>query len=277
MKKILSILTVAALCFAVASCQKPNNPNSKPGPGPSDEPEPTDEFVAAITVDGDFADWGKATILANVTNTNPAGGGAQADGQRVGDLRVVKVAADGLFIYLYMEVDRNNDDGGGFSWDNKPLDPMFAGPLDIYINADNNGATGGIYWTWDPMGWEYLLESSTAFCAEPGDLADATLFKFTGEDGTDMWATDPPAREDVTLNGMAAGKGVVENGVVKYEMSLLRAALPGIGEKISLGVLVQSENWKLIGSLPSITMDPEAANITAGTTFEVTLPAAAEE
>lgn len=258
--KFFAALAIAAVTFA--SCNKNDD---KKNNGNEDE-----EFEALIKIDGDFSDWNGVDLLADLKNVNE--GWKMTNGQRVDLLKTLKIAADGVYIYLYMEVDRSQNDGGGTNWEGKELTPAFAGPLDIYIDADNNNETGAIYWTWAPFGWEYVFESATAFAETPGDLSDGVLFQFTGENQTDVWATNPPAREEVTKPGFATGAGVMgSDKVIKYECSLVRALLPEIkGNKITVGVLVQSDNWQLIGALP--TSKQETGDMVAMAGVEITLP-----
>lgn len=266
MKKTFRLIAaLAAVSVAFAACKKDNG-------GKTGEDEGGGEQEAAIVIDGKFDDWGKVKLLADLKPITL--GWAQTDGQRVDFLKSLKVAADGVYIYIYAEVDRSKDDGGGTSWDGKPLTPDYAGPLDIYIDTDANETTGGIYWVWEPFGWEYLFESATAFNETPGDLKDGILFEFTGENQTDIWAVDPPAYQDVTKPGFALGKGVMgSDKVIKYELSLVRALMPKIkGDKIILGVLVQSNNWKLVGALPAPEQKTESLTKSAGVT--ITLPKA---
>lgn len=262
MKKTFRLIAaLAAVSVAFAACNKEN--------GSKNDEEGGEETEALIKIDADFADWAKADLLVDYKGGN--NGWLMTDGQRLDLLKALKVAADGVYLYIYAEVDRNTNDGGGIRWDGVELDPAFAGPIDIYIDADANAETGGINWVWEPFGWEYLFESATVFSATPGDLSDGSLFGFTGEDGTDIWAVDPPAREDLTQAGFATGAGVVENGVVKYELSLVRALMPKIkGNQITLGVIVQSDNWRLIGAYP--TLAQETTDFVKCPGFTITLP-----
>ena len=92
MKKVMSFLAIAAMVL-VASCNK----NPKHDPKPTPEPEPEPEYVAPITIDGDFADWAKldASKVA-VTTCNPD--------SKLLALKTVKAYADEQFIFLYVEV-----------------------------------------------------------------------------------------------------------------------------------------------------------------------------
>ncbi|MBR1706038.1 MAG: hypothetical protein IJ721_04520 [Bacteroidales bacterium] len=249
MKRNFSFLAAAVMMTAAVSflaCSKSDDNKKK---GDDDEGDDT-EF--AITIDGKFDDWAKANaVTATLDAANV--GWAQPDNQRVDALKTLKVTADGTYIYVYVEVDMSVEYQGGVNWDGSTLGKAAAGPIDIYFDADANTATGGINWCWEePAGWEYFFESATIFGDQPGDLSDGALFQFTGADGTDIWAVNPPAREDVTRDGLFKGAGVREGNIIKYEISFVRAFMPKItGNKINIGVIVQSSNWTLVGLLPT--------------------------
>ncbi len=280
MKKVF--MTIASIALMVSmvgfvSCKK-NNDDKKPTPTTnSDDPktpseDPSAEPEAIIVIDGKFDDWAKAEGVVSVS-MNDANKGIVIDGnnQRIDGLKTAKVVADADFLYIYLEADMTVKYGGGTSWDGSPLGEAFAGPIDIYINADNNSETGGIYWTFSPAGWEYLYESGSFFSQEPGEVAEHSFDQFTGEDGTDIWAVDPPAKESVLKDGMVSAFTAKEGDIIKAEMSIIRAFMPKItGNKIAIGFVQQSSNWTLHGVLPQVAC--EAGAFTAGTMLEVTLP-----
>lgn len=266
MKKFNRFLASAAMIFAsvaFVSCQKDNSKKHNN----IDEEEETEDL---ITIDGKFDDWKDVpgTVTANVIASNI--NWTQADHQRIDALKTLKAVADENYIYLYLEVDMSINDGGGVNWEGKPFEPNVAGPLDIYFDTDNNNTTGGIFWTWSPFGWECVFESASVFEDTIGDLSDGVAYKFTGEDQTDVWSTNPPAREDISKDGFAKGAGVKEGKIVKYEMSLVRAFIPDLKDKVGIGVLVQSRNWQLIGLQPQIAQ--ETPNLVGTELITVKLP-----
>lgn len=267
MKKFFIFFTSAAMIFAsiaFTACQKQNSKKSA-------NIEEEDETADLITIDGLFTDWEKAkdVVVSNMVPENA--GWTQADHQRIDALKTLKAVADANYIYLYMEVDMSINDGGGTNWEGKPFEPNVAGPLDIYFDTDVNNTTGGIYWTWVPLGWECMFESASAFEETIGNLSDGVAFKFIGENQTDVWATNPPAREDISKDGFAVGAGKKEGNIVKYEMKLVRAFIPGLKDKVGIGVLVQSRNWQLLGLQPQIKQETE--NLVATEVLTINLPA----
>lgn len=273
MKKILSFLSVVAMAAAVVvSCGEKNNPNT-PGdqPGGSTD-DPVEEDL--ITIDGKFDDWAKLTDVTTTSWVEANAEWHQEDNQRIDALKTLKVAADGSYIYLYVECDMSVEYQGGVDWEGKTLGKAFAGPIDIYIDADANETSGGIYWAWVPLGWEYLIEAATCFSNE-GPIADAATYMFTGEDQTDIWQVNPPAREDISRDGLFNGISVKDGKTMKVEIALIRAFLPKIkGTKINIGVLAQSTNWTLHGLLPQIAQTGTTLGENTCGLLSVTLPAA---
>lgn len=268
MKKLFLFVTAAALVFAALSCEKDGKKKTSGGGGGGGETD------AIIVIDGQFDDWDEIEDPAIAVMVPSNAGWMQTDNQRIDALKTLKVTADGSYIYLYIECDTSVEYQGGTSWDGSPLGKAFAGPIDIYIDADGNEATGGIYWTWSPLGWEYLIESASAFSSE-GEISDASVFLFTGEDQTDIWAVNPPAREDITRDGLFKGYSVKDGDIMKVEISLVRTFLPRIsGSTINIGVLAQSTNWTLHGLLPQIEQTSQSLGDATCAAMSVTLPEA---
>lgn len=264
MKKTL--LFIAMAMVVVVGCNKPNNGGKSddkdiPGGGGS-----SDEL---ILIDGEFADWDAAgdRVVTIKSDNSYLGKEISEDRQRIDALKVAKFASDKFNLYVYAEVDKSVVYAGGVAnWAGEILDPATAGPIDIYIDADcktiTQGETviytGGINWIWEETGWEYGFEASSAFSSE-GEIEEGTLFKFTGEDGTDIWAVDPPAKEDITGEGIFSAFSKKEGNIVKFEIAITRAFMPKLGDKIKIGVEVMSENWMLMGVLPQANGTIEGA------------------
>lgn len=276
MKKILLFMAAALTVATIASCSKDDDKDDNKKPDDTEKPDPKPDPVEEdlITIDGKFDDWAKITDAATASRASENIGWMQTDNQRIDALKTLKVTADGSYIYLYVECDLTVEYQGGTSWDGSELGKAFAGPIDIYIDADGNETTGGIYWTWVPIGWEYMIEAAGAFSTE-GPIADAGTFQFTGEDQTDIWAVNPPAREDISRDGLFNGISVKDGDTMKVEISIVRAFLPKItGNKINIGVLAQSTNWTLHGLLPQIAQTTQSLGDGTCGTLAVTLPAA---
>ena len=120
MKKVLTFVALAAMvCFV--SCQKANT--GKKG----DKDSGKTEYVQPITIDGQFDDWAKldASKVAVAKCTEGATDTA---------LKIVKVYADALFVFVY------------FEWDTEQTEWVPGEdhvPFHMYINGDGDAKTGG--------------------------------------------------------------------------------------------------------------------------------------
>lgn len=223
MAKAFSI--IAALAFV--SCEKKPANN-----GINDDDDDDDNFVPAVTIDGNFSDWSGLDCSTAVLPD-----GAM---ENYTAIKTFKLSGDEMYIYIYAEFDKSKLD----------LSSEWTDPVDIYINSDNNGDTGGIFYLWEPLGYEYLLENNLLAFGEFSDWSETNYFKFTGEDGTDIWAVDPPAREELSSANLCKAAGKIEGNTAKWELSILRALVPGLNNTINVGLMVQSGEWARIGSLP---------------------------
>lgn len=228
MKKILSFLAIAAMVFV--ACNK--KPQPTPTPTPEPEPEPEPEYVAPITIDGDFADWAKLDASKVSSATCPAG--AKYEG-----LKTLKVYADEYYVFMYAEVVLPDDPELSLSWD-------------IFLNADNSAETGGYSDHWGQPDIEWLLE---------GDLNgwDASLFKWWGEVGENAWKWFDPEQGQTEENNWgafiaAAGfcNSVADMSTGKVEFSIMREMLEEtvkFADTFDLGAMY-SVNWAEAGFLP---------------------------
>lgn len=245
MKKTILLLSAALFLFVACKKDKPDGPD-----GPDKPDTPTSDEL--IEIDGSFDDWSAAAGVITVKNdASYVGQEVDESKQRIDALKVMKIAADKYNIYVYTEVDMSVVYAGGVpNWEGVIMDPAKAMALEVYIDADDNPATGGINWVWGTCGWEYHLEASVFNPVAVGEMEGASFNKFTGEDGTDIWAVDPPAQEEMTDNGLCAGNGKLDGNIAKYEVAITRALLPKLGKKCAIGVEILSENWMLMGVLP---------------------------
>lgn len=138
MKKYLSFVAAASMaCLAIVSCEK--NPDG--GKDDGDNNPVTTPTEVNISIDGDFSDWNA------ITETNSDGTvyfcATGAEGYK--GLRNLKATSDEDFIYMCFEVSTSKifmAEGGhhGDSWDG--MGTKTPAPLWIYIDSDNNPATG---------------------------------------------------------------------------------------------------------------------------------------
>lgn len=236
MKKVFSLLAIAAMMFACT----PNNDD--PDKGKDTKPaEPT--YEAPIKVDGQTADWAalpaekvqSCTLQAEDTWAYP-------------EIKSAKVYADELFVYVYMEF---NKEVLAIS----DADSHFA----LYINGDNNTATGGYAGQWDqgetPCIDILVLGTYHSEGAFVGAL-DCEVYKWTGENNADGWSWG-----DVEVSGFAEGFADA-NGL---EFALVRDLYPGgvWADEFTMGFQLQTSGWNATGALPNAEPDADNAAGTA--------------
>lgn len=231
MKKLLTFAAIAALVL-VASCSKNNDTKKKGG----DTPEP--EYVQPIKIDGDFSDWA-ALDASKVATAKTA-----TDAPKTA-LKLVKVYADEVFVFVY------------FEWDTDQITAE-AGvehvPFHIYINGDGDTATGGFKDQFSDACVDLLTEGSIYPDGVLGSY-DPDCFSWSGEPNGEGWSWDGPILP--AGSGLTAGAGV--NG--KYELQIVRELYPlgKLADNFSIGFDIQ-QSWNSVGILPNadITEDNPA-------------------
>ena len=221
----------AAALVCLWSC----NPEDKPNNGGKDNGgKEEQEYVAPITIDGDFADWAKLDASKVASATCP-------DGAKYTNLKAVKVYADANYVFFYCEITPNLE---GYV------------TMDVFANADNSAATGGYADHFGEPDSEWLFEGNI-------EDWDCGLYKWWGEVGGNGWNwTDPSVTHDSADNwgailgegsGFAASAGDLATG--KFEFSILREAveLVEFADEFTLGFML-SADWAEAGFLPTAAM-----------------------
>ena len=229
MKKIMTLLAMTAAILAV-SCNKDPKKDKTP-----DEEEP--EYEAPIVVDGNTDDWAKLPASKVQSCTLKSG-----DTFAYPEIKSAKVYADELFVYIYMEFNK------------EVLEPTGDSHFALYINGDNNTATGGYAGQWDQGETPCLdvLVMGTYFTADDGFIPnlDCEVYNWTGA-ATDSWAWG-----DVEVTGFAEGacnsKGM--------EFALTRDLYPAgtFADEFTMGFQLQTNGWDATGVLPNA--DPTEEN-----------------
>ena len=251
--KTLKFMFMSLLAVAMIACTDPcdicgNDPCTCPG----NTDEPTDEYVSPINVaDGTAADWD--ALPAEFVATTVHAEGASMDG-----LKSVKVYADEMYINLLVEV--NDDVVTVRDWT----------PFHVYINADNNAATGGFGDQWITADVDVMLE--TAIYADGAVNAyNPAVFKWWGADGESGWLWTNPEVEGTAENGWGAEvpegsmpigtAQAVEGG--KIEIQLMWELIPANwADKFTVGFDIQQE-WNSVGILPNAADDETGSEVLA--------------
>lgn len=223
MKKLFSIFAIAALCLT--ACNKEPEHNSGRHHGGGGDPE----YVAPIKIDADFSDWAKLDASKVATATLPEGGASKEA------LKVLKVYADEVFVYIY------------FEWDTEMIEyepDVEHVPFHIYLNGDGDNTTGGFS--------DQFTDAATDFLAE-GFLTDGTNLVNYG-DGVSCFAWDGEVNgSGWTWSDVDSGAGLFQGAGVagKYEIAMTRELYPlgKLADEFSIGIDIQ-QSWDSVGVLP---------------------------
>ena len=234
MKKILSLLAIAAMVCMAASCNKEKKTKHH------DDGDDV-EYNAPIAIDGNFADWAllgdKVTSCSSLTEEG-------------NDLKEMKIYADEYFVYIYLKF-------------NFAPDPAWVGDnnhviVNTFINTDNDIDTGGYIGKWDQNiqdGEETISKPCFDIMTydvvyDQGEWAHGTSwigsFSWEAENNTDGW--DPPCWVEQEAEDFA-----ISNGTDKeYELALCRELNPKgkWADEFTIGVALQCGGWDITGWLP---------------------------
>lgn len=209
-----------------------------------------DEYVNPISLtDGSLADWDALPAAFVATTTH-------AEGASMDGLKSVKVYADEMYINLLVEV--NDEVVTDRAWT----------PFHVYLNADNNAATGGFGDQWTTADVDVMLE--TAIFADGAAQYNPAVFKWWGADGESGWLwTDPNGVADET-NGWGAlipegtmpiGNAQMVNG--KIEIQLMWELIPANwADKFTVGFDIQ-QSWTSCGILPNAADAEDGSEVLA--------------
>ena len=243
--KTFKFALMCAAALAMIACEPKNKPENE------NNEEEEQEYVQIIKVDDNsLADWNNvpAEYLATTTHVE----GASMDG-----LKSVKVYADELYINLLVEV--NDEVVTDRAWT----------PFHVYINADNNAATGGFGDQWITADVDVMLE--TAIFADGAAQYNPAVFKWWGADGESGWLWTDPENPGTADNGWGAvvPEGSMPIGVAqmvdgKIEIQLLWELIPAnwAGDKFTIGFDIQQE-WNSVGILPNAADDETGSEVLA--------------
>ncbi len=246
-KTFLTILSAIAMVGMMASCEKQPDKPDKP-----DTPDTPDTPTEIVSIDGNFNDWSalKGAASAEIGEDSAYPG-----------LLSLKAVADDTYIYVYFEYELQEEGEDG--------NLQTAAPFEIFVNSDNNSATGGYSWLWTDPGYEYMLECETGFLGEGStvrDMDDMNLYLFDGVDGVDAWAEGGHlTQQEVTA--FCESAGTVKSGIATVEVAFLRSVVNAAkAGKATLGIVAYNGGWGTTGVLPQGAAAGEVGLL------EVTLP-----
>ena len=251
--KTLKFALLCAAAIAMVACGDDNPENKCPDCG--NDPctcVPDVEYVNPIDVtDGTAADWDALPAAYVATTTH-------ADGASMDGLKSVKVYADEMYINLLVEV--NDEVVTDRAWT----------PFHVYINADNNAATGGFGDQWITADVDVMLET-VVFADGANYPYNPAVFKWWGADGESGWLWTDPENPGTEENGWGAlvpegsmpigTSQAVEGG--KIEIQLMWELIPANwADKFTVGFDIQ-QSWESVGILPNAADDETGAEVLA--------------
>ena len=254
--KTFKFALMCAATLAMIACE-PKNPVEGEGEGEGEEVE----YVSPISItDGTLADWD--ALPADFVFSATGDPDAALDG-----LKSIKVYADEMYINLAVEY--NPETITDLSW------PGFH----VYIDTDNNAATGGFGGQWSEAAFDVLLETGI-FSAGEHNPYNPGVFYWWGEVGASGWEVLNPelGTEGTAENKWGAiigeGEAVIGNSQLignVFEIQLMWEAIPTPngapatapwGDVIKIGVDIQ-QNWATAGLLPNGGVAEDGSSILA--------------
>lgn len=167
-------------------------------------------FGPNIKIDGDFSDWDYVDYTAQNEGTSSITGVKTVAGQR----------------YLYFLIEGT---------ENMALDI-----IDIYLDTDNNPATGFATWMYPAgSGAEFLFEGSIS-----GRWGD--LFKHAGAPGDWNWSAIG-GYDDILF----ASEIKVRNGKKVIELSIQTDKFGSLKGAVNFAILESTSGWAEIGNIPA--------------------------
>lgn len=221
-------MAIAAMCLV--SCNKDDNGGNKKKSDNKENGE--SEYVAPITIDGDFADWAALDATKVVKATSDPNSPWDA-------VNEIRVYADEMFVFYYIE------------FNSSKVADLLAGsvgqedglPIRLNINTDGELTSG--YTSYSLDGYDFIVE---------GNLADAGAW--TAFDGTMHQRLDGWQELLAPGNGLCTGAG---NGN-KYEIQLTREVFNSaaatstvpmpMGDTFQTGIRFYTSDWGELGNMP---------------------------
>ncbi len=183
----------------------------------------TVETSEPIVVDGEFTDWDNVPVYYNY----PDGEG--------GTLLQAKVTNSDAFIYVYLKGTANLGE-----------------VLQLYVDADNSGATGWDYWSYyEAPGVDYLMEA--VMVAFEGADPSSSLQSATGPD------SDWPWESFISSNAIYESSDYVtvnNNKVIEFSMLREMFTSPALGQTVRIMFGNSDNTWSQVGTLPPASQDP---------------------
>ncbi len=193
-------------------------PVTPPTPGPSTD---------GIAIDGNLSEWDKVDSSNGYVCELPEGASYAA-------AYCLKATYNKDYLYFYVEYDGSAEAG--------VANLAFYFDTDVAFDADGFATTGAGTWLFANDGTELLVQGAIA-------KYDADISLYSGTALANQWAWTPVAGAG---SGIMKGSDPVDldNGHKAVEIEIMRAGLPGLGNELYLGILLQNAEWGEVGVLP---------------------------
>jgi len=209
-------------------------------------PTPVGPVSKTISIDGDLSDWDDVDS-ANGSVSDAPEGAYYTVAQRL------KATADENYVFLYIEYDNTVE--------------KIPNTLDVFIDTDaafdGNGmaATGSGSTNFDNDGSDILIQGSIVDETNAAGWSWAEIFMYSGEPmaGDWSWTSVLGGNMGATANSVPVDLG---NGRSAFECSVMRAAIPNMGNKIEVGIILEAE-WTTVGVLPTGDSGGSGAHVAA--------------
>lgn len=180
-----------------------------------------------VVIDGSFDDWADVDNLYNY----PDGEGRT--------LLQAKVTNSDQFIYFYLKGTSNLGE-----------------IIQLFIDADNDGATGWDYWSfYETPGLDYLMEA--VIVAFDGTDPSSSLLSATGP-------VDWPWESFIASNALYELSDYITDGdnkVIEFSMLMEAFTIPALGNTVRFVFGNSDNSWANVGHLPPSSTDPLTAPV----------------
>jgi hypothetical protein len=211
-------------------------------------------LTSSIVIDGNFSDWDSSSNIQVAK---------LPDGDVVSkDLKVLKIGADGKYLYFYFEMAYKTDDPWNVSIPCDFFVDSDGDPSTGYVNGDSCGTPLDAVQLWTPMGCEWYSEYMGLTNPATGTFEDFTddpatgdpsepyrWLKYTGANGASFWTAFSNEGAEEDTKDIAYAKGTYSEGVYYCEAKFSRKKLGATGTKLGFG-MKPMVGWATNGLLP---------------------------
>ena len=206
--------------------------------------------IISVT-DGTLADWDN--VPSEYLFKTECAPNASMNG-----LKSVQVYVDLTYINLLVEV--NDDVVTDREWP----------PFHVFINSDNNAATGGYGDLWTDADTDLMLETAI-FSSGAVNPYNPAVFKWWGPNGENGWQWTDPNSEATSENGWGAlvpegskpiGNSQMVDGKIEIQLDYTLIPMPFDETTFTLGFDIQ-QSWSAVGVLPNAADDEFGSEVLA--------------